>query len=113
MTNLQNSFLAVAKRVDIFNKIISASERMKNLIISLLDFPRTSSTELIFNSCDLNVIVAESYDNLQLCINEKQVVVEYENLPTIYASHIQLSQLFTNLIDNAIKYSRPEIKPHI
>ena len=40
-------------------------------------------------------------------------MVEYENLPIINGSHIQLSQLFTNLIDNAIKYSRPEIKPHI
>lgn len=98
---------------DYFNRIIAAGERMQNLIISLLDFSRTSSTELILEPCDLNAIVEESMDNLQLSIIEKQAEVEYKNLPTIYASHIQLSQLFTNLIDNAIKYSRPAIKPHI
>jgi|GEM_PF-411372 len=98
---------------DYFNRIIAAGERMQNLIISLLDFSRTSATELIFKPCDLNAIVDESKDDLQLNIIEKQAVVEYKNLPTINASHIQLSQLFTNLIDNAIKYSRPEIKPQV
>jgi signal transduction histidine kinase len=44
-------------------------------------------------------------DNLHLSIIEKNAAIEYENLPTIDASHIQLTQLFTNLIDNAIKYS--------
>jgi len=101
------------KTQNYFNRIISAGERMQNLIVSLLDLSRTSATELIFEPCDLNAIVEESKDDLQLVITEKQAVVEYENLPTINASHIQLSQLFTNLIDNAIKYSRPQIKPHI
>ena len=96
-----------------FNRIIAAGERMQNLIISLLNFSRISSTDLFFKPCDLNAIVEESKDDLQLSIIEKQAVVEYKNLPTINGSHIQLSQLFTNLIDNAIKYSRPEFKPHI
>jgi len=96
-----------------FNRIIAAGERMQNLIESLLDFSRLSATELIFEPCDLNAIVADACDYLQLSIIEKQAVVEYKHLPTINASPIQLSQLFTNLIDNAIKYSRPQIKPHI
>lgn len=96
-----------------FNRIIAASERMQNLIVSLLDFSHTSSTELKFEPCNLNTIIEEAKDNLQLSINEKQAVVDYENLPTVNGSHIQLLQLFTNLIDNAIKYRRPHITPYI
>ena len=98
---------------DYFNRMISAGERMQNLIVSLLDFSKASVTEVVFEPCDLNEIVAEFINDLQLSINEKQAIVEKGNLPTINGSPIQLSQLFTNLIDNAIKYSRPEIKPYI
>ena len=101
------------KTQDYFNRLIETSERMQNLIVSLLDFSRLSEIEIIFEPCDLNGIIEESKDDLHLFIAEKQAVVQYENLPTIMASRIQLIQLFTNLIDNAIKYCRPEIQPHI
>ncbi|MEB2782611.1 PAS domain-containing protein [Algoriphagus sp. C2-6-M1] len=96
-----------------FNFIISASERMRNLITSLIDFSRIDSSELHFGPCDLNTIVEESKNDLQLSINEKQARIEYQNLPTINGMHVQLSQLFTNIISNAIKYSRSEVTPHI
>ena len=96
-----------------FNRIIAASERMRNLIASLLDYSRTNTAELIFNSCDLNTIIEESMSDLDQKILEKQAIIEYESLPIINGVGIQIAQLFTNLIDNAIKYSRPEVKPHI
>jgi light-regulated signal transduction histidine kinase (bacteriophytochrome) len=101
------------KTQEYFNRIITAGERMQNLIVALLDFSRTNTAELIFAPCDLNTIVEESKSELHLSMVEKQAIIEHENLPTINGLYIQLSQLFTNLIDNAIKYSRPEIKPHI
>jgi light-regulated signal transduction histidine kinase (bacteriophytochrome) len=96
-----------------FNRIIAAGQRMQNLIVSLLDFSRMSATEIIFEPCNLNTILAESIEDLQVNINEKQAVVEYHNLPVVSGSYIQLLQLFTNLIDNAIKYSKPGVKPII
>ncbi|CAN5227023.1 hypothetical protein BH09BAC2_BH09BAC2_10860 [soil metagenome] len=101
------------KTQDYFNRIITAGERMQNLIISLLDLSRTNTTELIFVPSDLNTIVEESISDLNLSILGKQATIEYDNLPTINGLHIQLLQLFTNLIDNAVKYCQPEVKPHI
>ena len=98
---------------DYFNRIIEAGKRMQKLIVSLLSFSRTSAAELVLAPCNLNQIVEEAKDNLHLSIVEKQAVVEYENLPTINGADIYLTQVFTNLIDNSIKYSLPERKPHI
>jgi len=101
------------KTLDYFNRIISAGERMQNLIDSLLDFSSVSSTELIFKPCDLNTIVEEAKNDLHISIIEKQATIEHENLPVIMGVSIQISQLIANLLSNAIKYSRPGIKPLI
>jgi len=98
---------------DYFNRLIASGERMSNLIDSLLYFSRASTTEIIFEECDLNTIVEGSKSDLYVNISEKQAIIEHENLPTLNGVSIQLSQLFTNLLDNSIKYSRPEITPHV
>ncbi len=96
-----------------FKRITDASERMRNLIISLLDFSRVNKTDLVFEACDLNKIIEESKNDLHLSIEGKKVIIDYENLPTIQGLPSQLGQLFTNLLDNAIKYSRTGVTPHI
>ena len=101
------------KTQDYFNRIITSGKRMSDLIDSLLNFSRAITTEVIFEECDLNTIIEESKSDLYLSITEKEAIIEYENLPIINGVCIQLSQLFTNLIDNSIKYSPPEIVPHI
>ena len=98
---------------DYFNRIILSSERMQNLIISLLEFSTADRSELKVFSCDLNEIIEESKNDLQLKITEKHSIIEYKNLPDVKGLHVQLAQLFTNLIDNALKYSRPEVTPTI
>ncbi len=94
-----------------FDRIIASGDRMHNLIESLIDFSRASTSELIFNASDLNTIVEEAITDLEVVIHEKRAVIEYANLPTINGAYIQLSQLFTNLIENSIKYSRPDVNP--
>jgi light-regulated signal transduction histidine kinase (bacteriophytochrome) len=96
-----------------FNRMISTGERMQNLIVSLLDYSQINMAELDFQLCNLNTIVEQSINDLSLRIHEKEAIIEYENLPSINGVRIQIEQLFTNLVDNAIKYSRTGIKPHI
>ena len=101
------------KAHDYFNRIISASERMQNLIISLLNFSTTDNTDFKTIPCDLNIIIEDSKNDLRLKIGETNAIVTCDELPTIKGLPHQLAQLFTNLIDNAIKYSRPKVVPEI
>lgn len=101
------------KTQDYFNRILSAGERMQNLLDSLLDFSHADKTTLIFETCDLNDIVQESINNLEENILSKQANIITDNLPTINGFPTQLTQVFTNLIENSLKYSRPETTPQI
>lgn len=98
---------------DYFNRIISAGERMQNLINDLLNFSRTNSTELNLVPCNLNEIVEEIRSFSLEIIHEKQAIIEIEDLPTIKSVKTLLSQLFSNLINNALKYSKKDVHPHI
>jgi PAS domain S-box-containing protein len=101
------------KTQDYFHRIISAAERMQNLIESLLQFSRANTSELTFEAYDLNKIVEEAKSYLQENIIETQAIIETENLKVIKVVPVQFSQLIANLLDNAIKYRRPEVQPHI
>ena len=101
------------RTLDYFSRITGASERMQSLIESLLEYSRTSTTQLVFESCDLEMIVGESKNYLQETILEKQATVITKNLPIVNGVRIMIFQLVNNFIDNAIKYSRPALNPVI
>ncbi|PZX58224.1 PAS domain-containing protein [Algoriphagus ratkowskyi] len=102
-----------AKTEDYFQRIISAAERMQNLIESLLQFSKANTTELTFEAYDLNKIVEEAKSYLHENIIETQAIIETEHLPVINVVPIQFTQFITNLLDNSMKYSRPQVQPHI
>ncbi|PWK27138.1 hypothetical protein LV89_01952 [Arcicella aurantiaca] len=101
------------RTTDYFNRIISAGERMQNLINDLLNFSRTNATELKFSSCNLNEIIEEIKNFSAEIIIEKDAIFDIEELPTIHSVRTFLSQLFSNLINNALKYSKKDTIPHI
>ncbi len=98
---------------DYFNRILSASERMQNLIDSLLNFSLANNSVLNFEPCDLNEVLEESKKYLVESIQEKNAQIVSDKLPVINGVSVQLTQLFTNLIDNSLKYSRNNVPPHI
>jgi len=98
---------------DYFNRIQAAARRMQNLIESLLSFSRTNTTEIIFVKTDLNQIVTDVKAALQETIKEKNAVIESQQLPILNAVPILMQQLFLNIIDNALKYSKHDVTPLI
>lgn len=96
-----------------FNRIQSAAARMRVLIDDLLLFSRTNKAEKVFEREDLNLLLENVKIEMAEVIEEKNVIIEYDELPVLNVISFQIKQLFINLIGNSIKYSKKDIPPLI
>ncbi len=101
------------KSFDYLQKIAQQSNRMQALIDSVLEYAQTDEADYGFQQTDLNEIAKLAIEDLSEIINEKNAEVVIGKLPIIYCSPTQMEQLFVNLIENGIKYSRTDITPQI
>ena len=83
---------------------VDGARRMQTLINDLLNYSRLSSRGQPFMLVDCNVVLEGAIANLQLAIAESKAVVTHETLPQVMADATQLTQVFQNLIANAIKF---------
>jgi PAS domain S-box-containing protein len=94
--------------------IVSGTYRMKGLIDSLLTYSRVVNVEpMPFAPVQLEAALGWATMNLQTAIQETHASINYDQLPTVMADHVQLVQLFQNLISNAIKYRKADEPPKI
>lgn len=96
-----------------FSRIESAAERMRELIDSLLTYSRTAASAIVLNETDLNDVVHEVEKELSDVIKESKATIESNNLPKLKVMPIQIQQLFSNIIGNAIKYRHEDVAPVI
>ncbi|HUQ66580.1 MAG TPA: PAS domain S-box protein [Flavitalea sp.] len=87
------------------HKIIASSERMLSLIRSVLEYSRLSKKAVPNIATDLNEILAGVIADYEIFIHEKQAKVKSDPLPVIKAIPTQITQLFSNLMGNALKFS--------
>lgn len=85
-------------------RVAAAAQRMRTLIEDLLVFARIGQAERQFEIVDLNEVVQAALANLETLITESEGVIEVGDLPTVRGNEPGLTQLFTNLIANALKY---------
>jgi PAS domain S-box-containing protein len=86
--------------------ITDASVEMGELIDDLLAFSRVGRAEIIGTSVELDSLVQEVIRGLEMAVKDRSIVWQIAPLPTVVGDASLLKQVLTNLIDNAIKYSR-------
>jgi len=96
-----------------FNKIVRSTDRMRALIIDILNFSRLSAEVSFFKKTDLKVVFAEVVDDFELNIREKKAELTAGDLPEIDILPGQFRQVLHNLISNALKFSKPGVPPII
>ena len=97
---------------DFINFAVDGATRMQRLIDDLLIYSRVGTQGKEFEPTDCEMILGQCLNNLQVAIGERGAVITHDSLPTVMADHLQLTQLFQNLIDNASKFHGDE-PPHI
>ncbi|MBU1887877.1 MAG: HAMP domain-containing protein [Candidatus Omnitrophica bacterium] len=94
--------------------ISESSSRMTNLIEDLLNLSRIGRIRNIEPDVDLNEILSGVKKNLQYSLEEKKVDLKVaENFPKVMCDRIRISEVFSNLVSNAIKYSKKDVRPVI
>jgi signal transduction histidine kinase len=93
---------------------VEGTRRMQNLINDLLSLSRVGSRGRDLAPTDCNEALKESLANLQAALQESGAEVTHDPLPTVLADKPQLTQLFQNLVGNALKFHAGEApKIHI
>jgi signal transduction histidine kinase len=93
--------------------ITDGVKRMQKLLDNLLEYSLLGKNIKDNSEVDLNDKMKKVTQNLTVLIQETNAKITYSNLPTIVASVTQMSQLFQNLIANALKFRKPNVEPVI
>jgi signal transduction histidine kinase/CHASE3 domain sensor protein len=94
-------------------RINNSVERMRVLIEDLLQYSRTTKTEKVFEDTKLNDLLENAKVDLAQFIEEKGAKIQNQSLPELKVIPFQIQQLFANLINNSLKYSRADVPPEI
>jgi two-component system CheB/CheR fusion protein len=96
------------------NFAVDGADRMKQLIMDLLEYSRTGTNRDVPIETDMNDVMKEVMSVLRNSIIENNAIVEVGQLPVLpKARRLQMFQLMQNLLGNALKYhsdKKPLIK---
>lgn len=91
--------------------VLFSAERMGTLIDELLRYARSDRQELTYAPVNLNELVNE----VIALIAPQDLAIDWQvaTLPTISADRPMVQQVFQNVLENAVKFSRKQAKPRI
>lgn len=95
-----------------YTYITSAVKRMQLLIADLLNLSRIGN-QGSFAMVDCNVVLKNVLKDLEATIQENKAIIIVDILPVVKGNEVELNLLFQNLISNALKFKKLDIRPEI
>jgi len=94
-------------------KINSAADRMTLMIEGVLNYSMVNAAQQKIEKINLNEIINDIESDLEIIISQKSAKIIKEDLPEVEGAPILLYQLFYNLINNSLKFSKADQSPMI
>lgn len=90
---------------DYLSRIVKSSARMRELIDDLLTLSRVGRMQAPYKTVQSTEIIEEVLTSLHQAINEKKAEIKVqESLPVIHCDRTFMSEVFLNLLSNALKF---------
>ncbi len=89
---------------DALKFILASSSKMDTLLSGLLRLSRMDRVRIDIKQLDMNKLMSNVIGTHEYKIKESKVTCQIEELPSCSGDEAQINQVFSNLIDNALKY---------
>lgn len=88
------------------NRIVRLSQRMEKLVNDLLYFSRIGRQQLAVKRTDVHAVVKDVVATMELYLEERRAKVVIDGaLPEVVCDSLRLTEVYRNLITNAVKYN--------
>jgi len=95
------------------DKIHNATERMFSMIDGVLAYSMLNASGQPIEKVDLNEVLKNIESDLEIIIQQKKATIKKGHLPTIEGASVLIHQLFYNLLNNSLKFSKADTTPVI
>jgi len=102
-----------AENYQMLESLDRSAAQMYDLLSGLLQLSRVGRLETNMTEFNLLAVINEAMQNNQAAIHEKKAEVELGDMAVVEGNYQQLVQLFTQLIENALKYSAMDRTPRL
>jgi len=100
------------KGAQYLKRIEDSAHRMSHLIEDILNFSKVGTVQS-FEKVDLNDVLKQVLKDQEVLISERNAKIDFTHLPVIEAVPVQMEQLLSNIVNNALKYGAVDRRAEI
>ncbi len=87
--------------------IRAGADSVNSVTSGILRFIRLGQLTIQWQRLDMNALIMSIVSSLEFQLKQKGVVIQIDDLPSCTGDEVLVTQVFSNLIDNAQKYLQP------
>ncbi|GAB2691600.1 ATP-binding protein [Mucilaginibacter koreensis] len=97
----------------LINKVIAGADKMNFLIKEVLNYSQIGRTEINYVPINMHNLITDIEQELRMALKPQNLTFVVQDTPEIKGDPTMVNQVFTNLLNNAVKYSSRSAAPKV
>jgi light-regulated signal transduction histidine kinase (bacteriophytochrome) len=97
------------RRNKIFDSIGKGADKMNSMITDVLEYSKLGRSEIQFQQIDADLMIRDIIRDMMVVYEHLILNITVGKTPNLYGDKLMMTQVFANLIGNAIKYSQKDV----